>query len=95
VREESFFQTAEEDQGKFQAFGGVQAHEGDLRACVVVVSVADQRRVVEELVKSFGTVTRIHGSVDQFTQVFNARVRFGSVFFFEKFDVASAVDEEF
>jgi len=50
---QSFFQAAEKYQREFQAFGGVQTHECDLRARVVVVGVGDEGSVVQELVEGF------------------------------------------
>src|SRR6266851_4573717 len=95
MREESFFQAAQKNQRKLQAFGGVQTHERDLRTRVVIVGVADQGGMVEELVESFGAVAGIHGGVDQLTQVLDAGVGFGRVLFFELLDIAGAVDQEF
>ncbi len=95
VRKESFFEAAKEDQRELQALGGMEAHERDLGALVVVVGVADEGGVVEELVESFAAVARVHGRINQFAQVFDAGEGFGRVFFFEELDVAGAVDQEF
>ena len=72
----------------------MQAHERDLRTLVVVIGIADERGVIEELVEGFAAVARVHGGVDQLAQVFDAREGFGCVFVFEELDVACAVDQE-
>src|SRR3954462_1627046 len=46
VREETFFEPAQEDEGEFESFGGMQAHERDLGARVVVIGVGDESCVV-------------------------------------------------
>ncbi len=63
MREQSFFQTGEKYQREFQALGGVERHQRDLRAFFVGIGVADQGGVVEELIESFATVFGIHGGV--------------------------------
>ena len=93
--EQSFFQTAQEYQGKLQSFSRVQRHERDLGALVVGISVTNQRSMIEELIQCFSPIARIHGRVHQFAQIFNARICFRSVFFLELLDVAGAVDEKF
>ena len=95
MRKKSFFEAAEEDQGKLQSLGGVQAHQRDLGAGVVVVGVGDERGVVQEFVQSFGAVARVHGGVDQFAQVLDAGESLGRVLVFEQLDVAGTVDQEF
>ncbi len=95
VREQPFFQAAEKYQGELQPLGRVQRHQGNLGSLVVSVGVADQRGMVEKLVQSFTTIAGIHGRVDQFAQVLDARVSLGRVFLLEQFDVAGAVDEKF
>ena len=95
MREQSFFEAAKKNQGELEAFGGMQAHQRDLRAFVVVVGVGDEGGVVEELVESFAAVARVHGGVDQFAKILDAGEGFGRVFVFQKLDVAGAVDQEF
>ena len=95
MREQAFFHAGQHHQRELQALGGVQRHQRDLGVLVVLVGVADERGVVEELVERLAAVARIHGGVDQFAQVLDAREGFGRVFFFQLLDVAGAVDEEF
>ncbi len=56
MREQSLFQSAEKNQRELEALGGVEAHERDLGALVVVVCVCDERGVVQELVERFATI---------------------------------------
>jgi hypothetical protein len=95
VREQAFFEAAEKDQGELQALGGVQAHESNLRALVVIVGVGDEGGMVEKLIEGFTAVAGIGGRVHQFAQIFDTGEGFGRVFGFEQFDVAGAVDEKF
>ena len=81
--------------GKLQSLCGVQAHQRNLGAGVVVVGVCNERGVVQELVQSLGAVARVHGGVDQFAQVLDAGESFRRVLVFEQLDVAGAVDQEF
>src|SRR2546426_3077583 len=73
----------------------MQRHEGDLRSFVISVGIAYQRGVIQELVKGLSPITRIHGRVDQFAQIFYSRVGLGSVFLLEQLDVAGTVNERF
>ena len=73
VRKQAFFQAAQKHQRELQSFGGVQGHQRDLGALVVGVGIADQRGMVEKLVESLAAVARIHGGIDQFAQVLDAR----------------------
>ena len=56
MRKQAFFHAAEEYQRKLQALGGVQRHQSDLRVLVVGVGIADQRGVVEKLVKGLAPI---------------------------------------
>ena len=51
--------------------------------------------MIEKLIESLATITRIHGGVHEFAQVLDSRVGFRRVLFFEKFDVAGSVDKKF
>ena len=94
MREKSFLETAKEYQRELQTLGGMQAHERDLRALVVIVSVTHQSGMIQELVERFGAVARVHGRIHQFAEVFDTRISFRSIFFFQLLNVAGAVDEE-
>lgn len=49
VGEEALFAAGDEDEGEFEAFGGVQRHEGDFfGAGLVVVGGGVERQLVEE-----------------------------------------------
>ena len=84
----------QEDQRKFQALGGVQRHQRDARFLVVLIGIADQRRVVEELGQRLAAVARVYGRVHQLPQVLDARPRLRRVFLLQDLDVAGAVDEQ-
>ncbi len=66
MREKSFLEAAEKYQRELQALGGMQAHERDLRALVVIVSVTHQSGMIQELIESFSAVARVHGRIHQF-----------------------------
>ena len=95
VWEQALFQAAQEHQRKFQTLGGMQGHERDLCPGHVLIGVADQGGVVEELVQGLATIARIHGRIHQFADVLNPGKRFGRVLFFELANVTSAVNQEF
>ena len=92
--EQPLFQADQKHQRELQSFGSMQGHQCDARALVVIVGFADQRRVIEELIKRLTTVTRVHGRVHQFAQVLDAGQRLGRVFLLELLDVAGAVEQE-
>ena len=69
---QTFFQTTQKHQWELQTFGRMQRHQRDLGALVVGVGVAYQGGMVEKLVEGLSAVTRIHGRVHQFAQVFDA-----------------------
>ena len=59
-----------------------------------MVGVADECGVIEEFGERFAALLGVLRGVGEFLQVFNAREGFGRGFFFERADVAGAVDEE-
>ena len=56
VGKEAFFHTAQKDERKLEALGGVKGHQRDLGALVVSISVADQGGVIEKLVERFAAI---------------------------------------
>src|SRR5260370_17962843 len=50
--------------------------------------------MIEKPIERLAAVFRIHGRIDQFAKDLDARVGFRRVFFFELFDVASAINQE-
>ena len=94
MRKQAFFQAAEENEWKFEALRGMQSHEGDLRALIISIGVADECSVVEKLVERLAAILGIHGGVHQFADILNPRIRLGRVFIFEKLDITSSIDNE-
>ena len=94
MREQAFFHPGENHQRELQTLGRVQRHQGDLRVLVVLVGIADQRGVIEELIERLAAVARVHGGVYQFAQVLDAREGFRRVFFFELLDVSGAINQK-
>ena len=88
MRKQAFFHSCQHYQRKLQSLGRVQRHQRDLRVLVVLVGVANQRRMIEKLVERLPTIARIHGRVHQFAQVLNARESFRRVFLFQLLDVS-------
>ena len=56
MRKQSFFHAGEHHQRKLQPLSRMQRHQRDLRMLVVVVGIANERGVIEELVEGFATV---------------------------------------
>jgi hypothetical protein len=69
VGEQALFHPAEKDQRKLEALGGVEGHKRDLGALIVGIRIADEGGVIEKLVERLAAVFRVHGRIDQFTQV--------------------------
>src|SRR5436190_23452190 len=92
--EQALFHPSQYNQREFQTLGRMQGHERDLRSLIVLVGIAYERGMVEELVEGLPAVAGVHGSIHEFAEIFYARVGFGSVFRLELFDVAGAIDEE-
>ena len=69
---QALFQPAQENQREFQAFGRMKSHQRDLRFFIIGIGIADQRGVVQKLSERLAAIPRIHRSIHQFAQVFDA-----------------------
>ena len=95
MRKQAFFHSGKNHQRKLQPLGRVQRHQCDLRVLVVLIGIANQRSVIEELLERLPAIARVHGRVHQFAQVLDPRVSLRRVFFFQLLDVSRAVDQKF
>ena len=94
MRKESFLHADEKDQRKLEPLSRVQSHQRDPRAFLILIGVAHQRRVIQELAQCLGAIRRVARGIYQFLKIFNSGIRFRRSFLFQCLYVTGAVDEE-
>jgi len=94
MRKQSFFQPAQENQGKLQPLRRMQTHQSDLRPLIVVIRIGDQRRMIQKLVEGLATILRIHRRIHQFTQVLDPRISLRRILPLKDLDVSSPVNQK-
>jgi hypothetical protein len=72
----------------------VERHQRHTRTRVVLIDIADQRRVVKELVQRLAACLRVLRGVGEFFEVLNAGERFGRGFFLQRANVPGAVNQK-
>ena len=93
MREQTVFETDDEDERKLETLRRVDRHQRYRRVALVVVLIGNERGMIDKLAQSFNAlIVVIDGGVHEFLQVFETAFGFFSLFRLQRVFVASLDD---